>query len=76
MRNAIPGLRSLVRADGVFYVSWNERPEASTVRRTELYRWHPWLSSATRMILYPGGTNAPPFGDVMKLAEEKEFAIN
>jgi len=63
-------------ADEVFDVSWNEPPEAFTVWRTELYRWHPWLSSATRMILYPGGRSAPPFGDAMKLVEEKEFAIN
>jgi hypothetical protein len=63
-------------ADEVCWVSWNEPPEAFTVRRTELYRWHPWLSSARRMILYPSGGNAPPFGDVMKLVEEKEFAIN
>ena len=53
-------------ADGIFYVLRYEPPEAFTVRRTELYRWHPWLSSATRMILYPGGRNAPPFGDAMK----------
>jgi hypothetical protein len=63
-------------ADEVFYVLRNEPPEAFTVRSTELHPWQPWLSSATRMIPYPGGRNAPPFGDVMKLVEEKEFAIN